>query len=78
MRLMGGFRRSRRRRSSADALYRVIVEQARQPRFYIACGVADTPDGRWDLIVAHTVLVMRRLHRSPAETAGPRRRRCSI
>ena len=69
MKLMGGSRR-REEGSSADALYRVIVEQSRKPRFYTACGVADTPDGRYDLIVAHMVLVMRRLHRSPAETAG--------
>ena len=49
-------------------LYRAIVMQARQPAFYAACGVDDTPDGRWDLIVAHAVLVLRRLHRSPTET----------
>ena len=67
----GRFRRSEVA-SGADALYRAIVEQARKPRFYTACGVADTPDGRYDLIVAHMVLVMRRLHRAPAETAAPR------
>ena len=69
MKLMGSFRRSEVA-SGADALYRVIVEQARRPRFYTACGVADTPDGRYDLIVAHMVLVMRRLHRAPAETSA--------
>jgi cytochrome b pre-mRNA-processing protein 3 len=52
----------------ADALYRVIVEQARAPSFYVACGVPDTPDGRYDMIVAHAVLVFRRLHSSPEET----------
>ena len=44
MKLMGGSRR-REEGGSADALYRVIVEQSRKPRFYTACGVADTPDG---------------------------------
>ena len=54
--------------SEADALYRVIVTQARSPRFYTGCGVPDTPDGRYDLIVLHVVLVLRRLHRAPEET----------
>jgi cytochrome b pre-mRNA-processing protein 3 len=54
----------------AGALYRVIVEQSRKPRFYAACGVPDTPDGRYDLLVAHAVLVFRRMHRAPDETRG--------
>jgi cytochrome b pre-mRNA-processing protein 3 len=52
----------------ADSLYRAIVRQARQPAFYVACGVDDTPDGRWDLIAAHAVLVLRRLRSEPART----------
>jgi cytochrome b pre-mRNA-processing protein 3 len=43
------------------ALYAAIVAQARQPAFYQTVGVADTPEGRFDLIVLHVVLVMRRL-----------------
>jgi cytochrome b pre-mRNA-processing protein 3 len=52
----------------ADNLYRAIVEQARQPAFYSECGVPDTPDGRYDMIVAHVVLVLRRLRRAHSET----------
>lgn len=54
-----------RLRSGNDrsALYRRIVAQARQPGFYGGDGVADTPDGRFELIVLHAVLVMRRLRR---------------
>lgn len=64
---LGAFRRSAEA-EPAQLLYRSIVSQARQPAFYAVCGVEDTPDGRWDLIAAHAVLVLRRLHRSPAET----------
>ncbi|WP_282609148.1 ubiquinol-cytochrome C chaperone family protein [Pelagibius sp. Alg239-R121] len=42
-------------------LYGRIVAQARQPAFYSACGVPDTVDGRFDLIVLHVFLVMNRL-----------------
>ncbi len=45
----------------ALALYRSIVAQARLPAFYENAGVADTPDGRFDLVVLHAWLVMRRL-----------------
>lgn len=67
MRWFGAFRRQPGA-APAEELYRAIVLQARQPAFYLACGVADTPDGRWDLISAHAVLVLRRLRRSPEET----------
>src|SRR5947199_2397607 len=43
------------------ALYGAIVAQARDPRFYEAYGVADTVLGRFDLIVLHLALVLRRL-----------------
>ncbi|QDO98791.1 hypothetical protein FNB15_16590 [Ferrovibrio terrae] len=46
---------------AAVALYRCIVEQARQPDFYTRHGVPDSLDGRFDMIVLHTFLVMRRL-----------------
>jgi cytochrome b pre-mRNA-processing protein 3 len=62
MRLFAAFRRPVEE-AAADRLYRIIVEQSRQPRFYSACGVPDTPDGRYDMIIAHVVLVLRRLNR---------------
>jgi len=46
---------------TANALYNVLVGQSRQPGFYVAGGVADTLDGRFDMIVLHAFLVMRRL-----------------
>ena len=43
------------------ALYGAIVTQARDPRFYEDFGVPDTVLGRFDLIVLHLALVLRRL-----------------
>ena len=53
----------KRRREAARRLYTAAVRQARQPIFYTEGGVADTLDGRFDLIVLHVVPVMRRLRR---------------
>ncbi len=44
-------------------LYNEIVAQARQPCFYMEFRVPDTIDGRFDLIVLHSVLVFHRLRR---------------
>ena len=46
---------------TANALYNTLVAQSRQPGFYLAGGVPDTLDGRFDMIVLHAFLVMRRL-----------------
>lgn len=58
------------RRGSAHAtiatLYGAIVAQARLPVFYATYGVADTVDGRFELIVLHLVLILRRLSGGPA------------
>lgn len=51
----------RRRERLAHDLYVTIVEQSRRPEFYASFGVPDTVDGRFDLIIVHAFLVMRRL-----------------
>jgi cytochrome b pre-mRNA-processing protein 3 len=56
------FRRSANRRTIA-ALYGMIVTQSRSPAFYADYGVPDTVQGRFDLIVLHVVLLLRRLRR---------------
>lgn len=43
--------------------YQAIVSQSRAPEFYSRHGVPDSLDGRFDMIVLHTFLVMRRLGR---------------
>jgi cytochrome b pre-mRNA-processing protein 3 len=49
-----------------SALYGMIVAQARLPCFYRDYAVADTVNGRFDLIVLHLALVVDRLMREPA------------
>jgi cytochrome b pre-mRNA-processing protein 3 len=56
------FRRSAENRTIAS-LYGMIVAQARLPAFYASFGVPDTVQGRFDLIVLHLVLLLRRLGR---------------
>jgi cytochrome b pre-mRNA-processing protein 3 len=48
------------------SLYGVIVAQARRPAFYADYGVADTPPGRFDMILLHLILFVRRLREEPA------------
>lgn len=45
----------------ARVLYDQILEAARRPALYGAGGVPDTVDGRFDLIVLHAILLLRRL-----------------
>ena len=52
----------------ARALYQNIVEQTRQPAFFRHCGVPDSLDGRFDLLVLHVFLVLHRLKRDRAQT----------
>ena len=79
--ILAAFRRSASR-PSIHALYGAIVAQARCPAFYTNYGVPDTVEGRFDLIVLHLVLLLRRLGREdetrggigrgPADDAGQR------
>jgi len=56
------FVRARQQRVAAR-LYDSLVEQARREEFYRDCGVPDSLDGRFDMIVLHAFLVLRRLNR---------------
>jgi len=60
------FRRATRGPDTISALYGMIVAQARLPCFYRDYAVADTVNGRFDLIVLHLSLVVDRLMRDPA------------
>ena len=53
-------------RPTIAILYGAIVAQARDPRFYEAYGVPDTVLGRFDLIVLHLALVLRRMREGVA------------
>jgi cytochrome b pre-mRNA-processing protein 3 len=59
-------------RGTIEAIYGMIVTQAREPRFYQDLGVPDTVNGRFDLVLAHLWMVLRRLRQvegGGAETA---------
>jgi cytochrome b pre-mRNA-processing protein 3 len=59
------FNHFRRPRLSApgtiEAIYGMIVTQAREPLFYRDLGVPDTVDGRFDLLLLHLWMVLHRL-----------------
>jgi cytochrome b pre-mRNA-processing protein 3 len=48
-------------RGTIEAIYGMIVTQAREPLFYRDFGVPDTVNGRFDLLVLHLWMVLRRL-----------------
>ncbi len=59
------FRRKQRGPDTISTLYGMIVAQARLPTFYRDYAVADTVNGRFDLIVLHLAMVLDRLRRMP-------------
>jgi cytochrome b pre-mRNA-processing protein 3 len=63
------FARHRRERVAAE-LYVKLVEQARSPAFYTACGVPDTLDGRFEALALHAFLVLHRLKREAPPAPG--------
>jgi len=56
-------RRNKKIKDAAYVLFTKIVAQARRPEFYSDWKVADTLDGRFDLIILHVALVVDRLER---------------
>lgn len=59
--------RRKRPDSTISALYGTIVAQARHAVFYRDHGVPDTLEGRFDMLVLHVALLLRRLEREPEE-----------
>jgi cytochrome b pre-mRNA-processing protein 3 len=66
--ILTAFRRRLHNRN-IHALYGMIVAQARSRAFYADYGVPDTVEGRFELIVLHLVLLLRRLARTD-QTGG--------
>ncbi|HLI99897.1 MAG TPA: ubiquinol-cytochrome C chaperone family protein [Bradyrhizobium sp.] len=48
------------KRGTIEAIYGMIVTRAREPLFYRDFGVPDTVNGRFDLLVLHLWMVLRR------------------
>jgi cytochrome b pre-mRNA-processing protein 3 len=67
--ILPGFRRRSQARIIA-ALYGAVVAQARLTAFYTDYAVPDTVEGRFDLIVLHLVLLLRRLGQEPGKESG--------
>jgi cytochrome b pre-mRNA-processing protein 3 len=65
-------RRTDRHEPAGVALYGGAVLAARAPWFYLALGVPDTLDGRFDLVALHAFLLIHRLQgdRDPGPALG--------
>jgi cytochrome b pre-mRNA-processing protein 3 len=57
------FRKSPSPPGTIEAIYGMIVARAREPAFYAAFGVPDTVEGRFDMLLLHLWMVLRRLRR---------------
>src|SRR6201989_2756047 len=56
-------------RGTIEAIYGMIVTQAREPLFYRDFGVPDTVNGRFDLLLLHLWLILRRVKSVEGGTA---------
>lgn len=67
--LFGRFfdRAARRRRARVDNLYEAVVAEARDPWLYREANVPDTFGGRFEMMVWHLALVVRRLRGAGGE-----------
>jgi cytochrome b pre-mRNA-processing protein 3 len=70
--MFGWLERKARLRRTGRQLYESIVARARAEVFYRDLGVADTIEGRFEMIVLHMVLVLQRLKREgePGQRLG--------
>jgi cytochrome b pre-mRNA-processing protein 3 len=50
-------------RGTIEAIYGMIVAQAREPLFYQDLGVPDTVNGRFDMVLLHMWMVLRQMKR---------------
>lgn len=61
--MLARFARRRQQKRTAQNLYGSIVAAARRPEFYARYGVADTVEGRFEMLVAHMLVMLERLRR---------------
>ncbi len=57
---------SREQQKTDLNIYTALVNQARQPDFYRDYGIADTLDGRFEMVVLHVFLYCHRLKAAPS------------
>ena len=58
-------------RATIEAIYGMIVTQAREPSFYRDLGIPDTVNGRFDLLVLHLWMVLRRFRSAEGAACVP-------
>jgi cytochrome b pre-mRNA-processing protein 3 len=56
-------------KAAVEAIYERVVAAARRPHLYSAYGVPDTVEGRYEMVVAHLVVVLERLRAEGDATA---------
>lgn len=56
--MLNVFGRSKAVKHAAERLYAAVVTRAREPVFFVNLAVADTLDGRFDLLALHAWLVL--------------------
>jgi len=61
--MLNAMPRSKEVRRKAARIYDAVVARSREPVFFARFGVADTLDGRFDLLALHAWLVLERLQR---------------
>ena len=61
--MLDWLKKRRANNRTATEIYGAIVARARNPAFYQTCGVSDTPEGRYELIVLTMSMVLERLRR---------------
>jgi cytochrome b pre-mRNA-processing protein 3 len=57
----------KRHEATSARLYAEILAQARKPAFFVDHGVADTIEGRYDMMVLHVFLVVHRLSKDAGQ-----------
>lgn len=63
--IFGWFGKRAQRRAPVDALFGRVAEASRQPALYLAGGIADSFEGRFESLALHMFLVLRRLRELP-------------
>lgn len=56
-------------KGSAEDAYRIVLARSREPWFYSELDVPDSVDGRFEMLVLHAFLVLRRLKGEPGAAA---------
>ena len=64
------FEKRKIRKAAAGTLFEAILKQSRQPYFYERTGVADSMDGRFDILCLHAAIVILRLRTDGREGAA--------